>query len=191
MTRRATVLALVATALLLGACARAQGMADTRRALEQAGYRGVDVSLRTAGGIGFAEVKASTADAQPPEQAAGVIWTTLPVGFDRLVVVLGDQTASFGYEDLEGRFGPRDPSLNRRQIDEEVVESGLKLMLLLTAGAVLSVGVVVALGLGALRAARRGRRPDRQAEGPTSGLGAASLIAELSADSAGDEEMPS
>jgi len=67
-------------------------------------------------------------------------------------------SVSYTYDGLQGLFGDRDPSLDRRQVDEEVVKSGFRLMLLLTAGAVASVGVVVALGLFALRAARRVRR---------------------------------
>ncbi len=151
-------LALVACVLALVACGRAQGVADTRRALERAGYRDVDISLRTGGGIGIARVSAGAGGVSPPaEQAAEVAWTTLPVRFDRLVVAIGEVTTPFGYDELERRFGPRDPSLDGRQIDDEVVESGLKLMLALTVGAILSVSAVVALGLAAVRAAKRAR----------------------------------
>ena len=132
-------------------------MTDTRRALERAGYRYVDVTLRTGGGIGVARVEAAGPEAPPTDTAAQVAWTNLPVRFDQLVVALGDQTAAFSYEDLAGRFGPRDPSLDRRQIDEEVVRSGVTLMLLLSAGALLSVAAVVVTGVLALRAARRAR----------------------------------
>jgi hypothetical protein len=190
--RRLVAVGLVTmVALIAGGCGRAQGMADTRLALERAGYRDVAVSLRTAGGIGYAEVRASTADARPPEQAAMVIWTTLPVRFSTLAVVVGDRTTAFTYEELEGRFGPRDPSLDRRQVDEEVVRSGLKLMVLLSIAAMLSVGAVVGIGFAALRTARRARGGDAQAEGPTSGLGAASLTAEAAGASEEAEEMPS
>jgi hypothetical protein len=156
--RRRRLVALVACVLALAACGRAQGVADTRRALERAGYRDVDISLRTGGGIGVARVEAGAGGTPPPaEQAAEIAWSTLPVRFDQLVVVIGDGSTSFGYDDLERRFGPRDPSLDGRQVDDEVVKSGLKLMLLLTGAAVVSVGVVVALGLAAVRAAKRAR----------------------------------
>ena len=148
--------ALLAVVVLVAGCGRAEGVADTRRALEDSGYRDVEVILRTGGGIGVARVEAA-AGAPPAETAAGVAWTTLPVRFDQLVVALGDQTATFSYEDLAGRFGPRDSSLDGRQIDEEVVRSGLKLMLLLSGAALLSVGAVVVTGLLALKAARRAR----------------------------------
>ena len=148
--------ALLAVVLLLTGCGRAQGVADTRRALEDSGYRDVEVVLRTGGGIGVARLEAAPG-APPAETAARVAWTTLPVRFDQLVVAVGDQTAAFSYEDLAGRFGPRDASLDGRQIDEEVVRSGLKLMLLLSGAALLSVGAVVVTGLLALKAARRAR----------------------------------
>ena len=151
------LLALIAVGLLLAGCGRAQGAADTRRALERAGYRDVDVTLRTGGGIGVARVEAVARDSPPVDTAAQVAWTTLPVRFDQLVVAVGDQTAAFSYGDLARRFGARDPSLDRRQIDEEVVKSGLKLMLLLSAAALLSVGTVVVTGVMVLRAARRAR----------------------------------
>ena len=150
------VLALLAVALLLAGCGRAQGVADTRRALEGSGYHDVEVILRTGGGIGVARVEVA-AGGPPADTAARVAWTTLPVRFDQLVVALGDETAAFSYEDLAGRFGPRDSSLDGRQIDEEVVRSGLKLMLLLSGAALLSVGAVVVTGLLALKAARRAR----------------------------------
>jgi len=183
--------AILGTVMLLAGCGRAQGVADTRRALETAGYRDVGISLRSGGGIGVARVEAVAAGAPPAEEAARVAWTTLPVRFDQLVVALGDRTTAFSYEELSRRFGPRDGSLDGRQVDDEVVESGLKLMLLLSAGAMASVGAVVAIALLAVRAGRRARRDARQAEGPTSGPGAASLTAEVPGASEGDEAIPS
>lgn|GEM_PF-5745800 len=187
MRRRSAVglLALVlALALAVAGCGRAQGVSDTEEALERAGYRAVDVTLRTAGGLGVARIDAEPGG-PPPEVAAGVAWRMVPVRFDQLVVAVGHQVEPYGYEQLVARFGPRDPSLERRQIDEDVVRDGLELMLLLGAGAVLSVGLVVALAVGAVRAARRMRPHDDV--GPTSGLGAGSLTLGASATAEGDE----
>jgi len=199
--RAPAVLLVLGLALAMGACGRAQGMSDTRDALAQAGFREVEVSFRTGGGIGVARIQAA-AGGPTPEQAAEVCWRMLPVRFDQLVVALGAGSESFGYGDLAARFGPRDPSLDRRQIDEEVVESGLELMIVLSVGALLSVGAVVAAGLLVLRAARRARggearRPDDaededdQAEGPISGLGADSPTAGDSASDDPGEVIPS
>lgn len=132
-------LAVLACALALAGCGTARGVDDTRRALERAGYREVEVTLRSGGGIDVARVDGAPEGAPPAEQAAEVVWNTLPVRFDQLVVALGTDTTLFGYEALAGRFGPRAPSLDRRQVSEEVVEDGLELVLLLSAGAVLSV----------------------------------------------------
>jgi len=154
---RRAALALVACTLLLAGCGRAQGVADTRQGLEDLGYRRAEVSLRTGGGIGVARIQADADGAPPAERAAEVAWATLPVRFDQLIVALGDQVTTYSYEDLTNRFGPRDRSLDARQVDEEVVRSGLKLMLVLSAGAILSVVAVVFTGLGAVKAARRAR----------------------------------
>ncbi len=182
----AAVLLAVVVALVAGGCGRARGVAGTRRALEQAGYHDVAIDLRAGGGIGIARV-ATAAGGPPAERTAEVVWATLPVRFDQLVVAIGDQTTSFGYEDLRARLGSRDPSLDGRQVDEEVVSSGLKLMLLLSVAALLSVGAVVAVGLVALRAARR----RRQDAGPTSGLGAGSLTAAGASASDEADAIPS
>ncbi|HWI03768.1 MAG TPA: hypothetical protein VNT52_08080, partial [Acidimicrobiales bacterium] len=143
VTRRrlGAVPALLALAVLvLAGCGRAAGVADTRRALEGAGYQQVDIDLRARGGIGVARVEAAPGG-PPAEMGAEVVWDTLPVRFDQLIVALGDAATAFSYEDLAGRFGPRDRSLDGKQVDEQVVRSGLHLMLLLSAGALLSVGL--------------------------------------------------
>jgi hypothetical protein len=142
--------------LALAGCGRAEGVSDTRRALEGAGYAEVDIDLRAGSGIGVARV--TTAPGGPPaDTAAGVVWRTLPVRFDQLIVAVGDTSTPYGYEELAGRFGPRDPSLDGKQVDEQVVRSGLRLMLLLSAGAFLSVGLVVVTGLAVVRATKRAR----------------------------------
>ena len=154
MSRRLAVLALALAAL--AGCGRAQGVADTRRALEGAGYREVHVDLRAGSGVGVARV--DTAPGGPaPETAARVVWETLPVSFDQLIVAAGGATTPFSYEELTSRFGPRDSSLDGRQIDEQVVRSGLKLMLLLSAGALLSVAFVVITALAGIRAIKKAR----------------------------------
>jgi len=153
MRRRLAILALAVVAL--AGCGRAEGVRGTRRVLEEAGYRNVHIDLRTGSGIGVARV--DTASGPAPETAARVIWETLPVHFDQLIVAVGGQTTPYSYEELTGRFGPRDPSHDGKQIDEQVVRSGLRLMLLLSAGALLSVGFVVVTALAGLRAVKRTR----------------------------------
>jgi hypothetical protein len=185
--RRAAALLLL---LVLAGCANAQGATDARRALERAGFQEVDLTLRSAGGIAVARVDVGPGS-PPPDQAAEVIWATLAVRFDQLVVSEGAEAASFSYQALAGRFGPRDPALDRKQVDEEVVRNGLTLMLLLSLGALLSVGAVVGAVVLVLRKARR---RIGQAEGPTSGAGADSpIMGALSEEAAveGPEAIPS
>ncbi|MDQ3897952.1 MAG: hypothetical protein M3326_12050 [Actinomycetota bacterium] len=190
---RRAVLAILALLALAG-CGRAEGVADTRRALERAGFRDVDVTVRSGGGIDVVRVDATGG---PADRAAETVWTTLPVRFDQLVVTLGPDGAAYSYEILTQRFGTREPGLDRKQVNEQVVRHGLDLMLLLTLGALLSVGGVVTLAWLVLRAARRGRpaglaAPGDQPVGPISGLGAASLTAEESAAEAeGPGAIPS
>ena len=142
--------------LVIAGCGRAEGVEDTRRALEDAGYLDVDIELHAGNGIGVARVTAAPGG-PPADTAAEQGWKTLPVRFDQLIVALGDVTTPFSYEELAGRLGPRDSSLDGKQVDEEVVRSGLRLMLLLSAGAILSVGAVVVAGLAVVRATRRAR----------------------------------
>lgn len=153
---RRRLAALALAVLAVAGCGRAQGVTDTRRALEGAGYQHVDLDLRARSGIGVARVDVAPGG-PPPERAAEVVWTTLPVRFDQLIVAVGGTPAAFSYEELYGRFGPRDPSLDGKQVDEQVVRSGLRLMLILSAGALLSVGVVVVTGLAVIRATKRAR----------------------------------
>jgi hypothetical protein len=205
---------------LLSACGRAEGLRDTERALEGAGYGDVEITVRSGGGLDVVRVDATGID---PERATRIVWTTLPVRFDQLVVTLGpsgplsgrtgpsgplsgrtgpsgprsgrtgSEVSTASYESLAGRFGPRDSGLDRKQVSDQVVRDGLDLMLLLSLAALLSVAGVVALGLLVVRTARRNRAaPEDQAEGPISGLGADSPTAGDSAAAAeGPEAIPS
>ncbi len=142
--------------LALAGCGRAEGVTDTRRALEGAGYTDVDIDLRAGSGIGVARVTAEPGG-PPADTAAGVVWRTLPVRFDQLIVALGDSSTPFSYEELAGRFGPRAPSLDGTQVAEQLGRSGRRRMLALSAGALLSVALVVVTGLAVVRATKRAR----------------------------------
>ena len=182
----------LAAVLLLPACGGTRGVGDTRHALEREGYRDVAVTVRSGGGIDVVRVDAA---GDEPDRAARVVWTNLPVRFDQLVVALPPAgTSTYSYETLAQRLGPRDRSLDRKQVNEQVVRHGLDLMLVLTLGALLSVGGVVTLVWLVLRAARRGRSlpDDDQAEGPISGLGVDSPTpAEPAAEAEGPGAIPS
>ena len=152
---------LVACGLLLTGCRGVRGVPATRAALEGAGYRDVAISFRSGGGIDLVRVD-GTADTVELQGGAAVVWATLPFRFDRLRLVIGASDhagdATFSYEQMADLFGPRPPGLDRRQVGDEVVVSGLKLVVVLAVAAVLSVGLVLGLTLFALRNVRRRRR---------------------------------
>ena len=203
--RRWRVVAAVAMCgLALAGCRNVHGVAPTRAALEEAGFRDVELSFHSGGGIDLVRVDAVTATGAPPGEqglrtGAEAVWRTLPLRFDQLLVSLRAPGAlvgrNFGYEELTGLFGARAPGLDRRQVGDEVVESGLKLVVLLSAGGLLSVGLVVGLTLFALRNVRRRRsaaRGEDHAEGDGSfpGLEDASPTAGASA-AEGEGAIPS
>jgi hypothetical protein len=137
-------------------------------------------------------------DGSGPDEAAGVVWRTLPVRFDQLVVLIGTTATPYSYERLSGRFGPRDPVLDRRKAGDAVVHGGLVTVVLLgslLAGAGGVTGAVLvaralrrarARGAGADGPGRRG-----QAGGPTSGVGDGSAMAEGSGSADDADAMPS
>jgi hypothetical protein len=194
--RLATVLTVVVCGVVLAGCRTAQGPRTTTRALERAGYRGVSVTLRTGGGIDVVTADAAGApDGSGPDEAAAVVWHTLPVRFDQLVVLIGTTATPYSYERLSGQFGPRDPALDRRKAGDAVVHGGLVTAVLLGSLLAGAGGVTGAVLVGrALRRARgRAGSPGRrdQAGGPTSGLGDGSPMAEGSGSADDADAMPS
>jgi hypothetical protein len=168
--RPAAVLASLALcAAALTGCRNVRGVAETRRAVEQAGYRDVAVSFGSGGGIDVVRVDASTpaGSAQPggpPDDVAAAVWRTLPLRFDRLRVSVKGPGRTVGtvydHGGLAAMLGPRAQGLDRRQVGDAVVTSGLKLLLVLSVAALASVGLVVAMVLLVMRTARgQLRRP--------------------------------
>jgi predicted small secreted protein len=202
--RLLAVAALVACSLGLPGCRTIQDLRATGRALERAGYRDVAVSARSGGGVDVVTVHAAAAPGQDPDRAAGVVWRTLAVRFDRLVVWVGTGPASsYAYDDLAVRFGPRDPALDRGQVGDAVGNRRAPLLATLALGALLAGAGLLSGGLLVRRGLRAGSaspgRPSRgrsrggrdQAEGPSSGPGDASPTAEASVEAEGPEAIPS
>jgi len=187
--------AILVCVLALAGCRNVHGVPETRAALERAGYRDVDVAFRSGGGIDLVRVDAVSATGEL-EPGAAAVWGTLPFRFDQLhlSVEAPDRTvaATFTHERLTGLFGPRQPGLDRRQVGDEVVESGLKLMVLLSAGALLSVALVLGLTLLALCGVRRRRRStDDQDDGDGSFPGLEDASPTAGAASEGPDSIPS
>jgi len=155
----------VACVLALVGCGNVRGVDSVRSALAEAGYGDVAVSFRSGGGIDLVRIDASAVaapDSRRLDQGAAAVWSSLPFRFDRLRLSVtapdGAADATYGYEQLAQLLGPRPAGLDRRQVGDEVVVSGLKLVVLLSVGALLSVGLVLAVVLFALRNVRRRRR---------------------------------
>lgn len=205
MSRGSRALRVLVCGMALGVgltgCRGDGGLSTARRALEGAGFRSVAVAVRTGGGIDVVRVDAVAPAGSGPDQAAEVVWRALPVRFDQLVVSVTAPApaTAYSYERLAGRFGARDPALDRRQAGDAVVHSGLELVVILSLGAVLAGAGVAAGTVLILRGMRRSgasgppprRRRRRQADGPISGLGSGSPTAAGSAAADDADAMPS
>lgn len=176
--RPAALVALVG--LALAGCSNVRGVAATRDALEEVGYRDVEVSFRSGAGIDLVRVEAVPVDGSAPDQqrvevAAGAVWRSLPMRFDRLQLAISGPGftigAVYGYDDLAALFGARAHGLDYRQVGDQVVAGGLKLVVLLSIGALLSVALVVGLALFSLRNVRRRRSAARGEAGQGEGDG--------------------
>jgi hypothetical protein len=183
---RRVAAALAVCGLGLAGCGAQSDYPATRRALEGLGYRNVSVTVRSGGGIVVARVDARSPIDRGPDTAVETVWRTLPVRFDQLVVA---GAPVYGYDDLVARFGPRDPTLDRSRPGDAGGRTRSELLAVVTLGAVLAGAGLVAGILLVRRGLRAGRQQMDQTEGPGSGLGAASPMADGSGAGAG--EMPS
>lgn len=125
----ALVVALGTAAAALGGCRTFDAIGDTRTALERAGYRDVDVGFSDIEGVEQLEVEVTTSSFEggpdgQANQAAGIVWTTFPLRFDRLRVEATTPETSavtvMGYQDLESRFGPRAPGFDRHKVGDDI-----------------------------------------------------------------------
>lgn len=197
MTRRrgaAVLVVVVVCSTALAGCRNVRGVARARQAVEEAGYRDVDVSFGSGGGVDVVKVDAFRPDGAPdPVAVAGAVWGSLPLRFDRMRVAVsgpsGTATAVYDHDQLRARFGPREPGLDRRQVGDAVVTSGLKLFLALSVAALLSVALVVAMTLAVVRAARGQRR--RAADGDDQAGAEPSDVLGVPDEAEGPEAIPS
>lgn len=171
--RRRSGSVLIALAVLagitLGGCRTVEGSLDLERALEQAGYTEVDVSPFS-GSLSHLEVSLVPASEEggpegQADQAAGIVWTVFPLRFEHLTVEVrtsgGRVAQPYSYDEMTTRFGPRRPSLDRREMRDEVAKVAVGVTAALVGAAVLVVaGSAVAVAL-MVRSHRR-----RAAAGP-------------------------
>lgn len=163
-SRAAVVLgAAVAVSVALGGCGPVRDTARTVRALERAGYTNVDVAP-FGDSHGHLQVKATPSSSEGgPEgqanQAAGIVWTVFPMRFDHLTVAVGTPQGRVAqvhsYDDMAQTFGPRDPSLDKRAMSDEVEAVAIKVTAIVVAAWILVAGGST---LAAVLVVRRRRR---------------------------------
>jgi hypothetical protein len=132
-------------ALLAGGCSVVRGAVSTIRALDKAGFNAADIQPgnETDGWEVTVEKDTEDLDAAAVE-AAGVVWRKLPLRIERLEVTCGNGFGGKGTfaadrDELEQRFGARDPDLDRG-----IQESDLRTVALVLAG--LALGGLLVLG---------------------------------------------
>ena len=169
---RSVMLALwaVVVAVLLSGCSTAVDLRDdlepVRSALVDAGFDDAGVHVGRVEGTKLSEDLATVVlvgvdmDAEEAtEVAARVVWSELPLRFERLVMEYDGQRYEVGYAELEARFGPRADGLDDVAI-RDVVGAGGQAAAWLVAGIMLVALLPVALIVWRRRARdrRRGER---------------------------------
>lgn len=161
----------VVAALLLSGCSTAADLRDSlkpvRDALVDAGFDDAGVHVGRVEGTKLSEDLATIVlvggdmDAEEStEVAARVVWSELPMRFDRLVMEYDGQRYELGYVELEAHFGPRAEGLDDIAI-RDVIGAGLQTASWMAAGALLVVLLVLVMIVW-----RRRRRGRRRAESP-------------------------
>ena len=157
-----TLLALAVLGLAAPACSSFRASFATTKALVEAGYSvgPTDISSRDDDGW-VVRVEKDTEDlSAAATEAARIVWRELSLRIDRLEVRCGN---GFGGEgrfvagraELEQRFGPRDPDLDRRTQAEEEQLAALIVVGLLAGGLVLCAGIALLVVLLVRRSRRR------------------------------------
>jgi hypothetical protein len=123
------LLALAAVGLALTACSSYPSTGVTPEALRQVGFRPVHLTPGQTVRVRVGIPSLTQGDAN---EAAGVVWTTLPFRFNRLDVSVdapgGGEQHTFTHAQLAARFGPRDPSLDRRTYSRGVLTAAADLL---------------------------------------------------------------
>lgn len=155
--------ALVALVLALAGCGVVEGTISTVRALDRAGFGTANIQLRDDDTY-LVSVEKDVEDLDDAAvEAAGVVWRELPLRIERLEVSCGNGFGGRGTfaadrAELERRFGPRDPDLDRG-----FQESDVRTVLLVVAGLVVAgllvLGGIVVLIVVLIRRSRRSNPP--------------------------------
>lgn len=144
--RAGKVLPLACLLVLLAAgCSVVRGTITTVRALDKAGFSSARIDPRGSNVYAVSVRKDAEDLDAAAEEAAGVVWRNLPARVERLEVTCGNGFGGRGTfaadrAQLEQRFGPRDPALDRGVEDSDLRTAALVLAGLLAFGLVVLVG---------------------------------------------------
>ncbi|MEO5678375.1 MAG: hypothetical protein ABIS47_01795 [Acidimicrobiales bacterium] len=151
---------LCAAVLALAGCGLLRAGVSTIKALDRAGFGVPDVQVD--GGDSFrVTVKKDTEDLDgAAAEAAGVVWRELPFRIEHLQVTCRNGFGGRGIyvadrDELERRFGPRDPALDKGVQDSDVRTAVLVVLGLVVGGLLVLVGIIVLIVV----LVRRSRRP--------------------------------
>jgi len=135
--------AVLALALVASGCGELTGIDRTESALHDAGFTAVGVTVSSAHGFDTVMAKVSV-DAPPGAMAsvvdrvAGIVWRTVDLRFDEVIVVVRVPTRHvktiepLRRDALARLFGPRPARLDRKSIGEELAHTGRTLLVELT-----------------------------------------------------------
>jgi hypothetical protein len=156
MKRALALVAVVVVALALPACATVRSTVDVYRAMRSAGYDNISVRFNTNDGFDTVVVRASGGPSEDPQGAAAkIVWEKFRFKFDQLDVgISGDQRQVFSRKDLETRFGPRPPGMDR-----DLATDIFRTIAIVAAIGVVLVGIVALVVILAVRSSRRRRPP--------------------------------
>lgn len=168
-------LLLAMVAVVATSCGVISAITDTQSALEDEGFDNVSVSFQDTNGRTTVEVDAdqpsdtdSTSDAQ--KQAAEVVWTEFPRRLDSVDVTIDGDGERFSRSELEDMFGDRPDGLDDKDITDDARNIGIGVVIALGVGALLCIGLIVLIIVLVSRS-RKKKRAQQQQFGPPQGYG--------------------
>jgi hypothetical protein len=164
--RLRALLAVAVVVVAVPACSVVRGTISTTEALDDAGFSIRPGDIDAADGDAWVvRVRKDTEDLTAAAvEAAGIVWRELPVRIERLEVTCGNGFGGRGTfaadrAELEQRFGPRDPDLDRGVEDDDLRTLALVLVGLLVVGVLALAGLVVLVVVLVRRSRRRNPPP--------------------------------
>jgi hypothetical protein len=147
-------------AMLVSACGVVKGTVTTIRELDRAGFTSAQIQVLETDSYQVSVRKDAEDLNAAAVDAARVVWERLPLRVERLEVTCNNGFGGSGRfaadrEELEQRFGPRDPDLDRGLQESDFRTAGLVLVGLFVLGLVVLAGIIVLVLLLIRRSKRR------------------------------------